>query len=68
VILTEIDELVTRLINNKREIEGDLQRKRRKIGSKEGKVKRGKMNLLDALSEYVFYILFFLSPNLWGFC
>jgi hypothetical protein len=39
VILTEIDELVTRLMNNKREIEGDLQRKRRKIGSKEGKVK-----------------------------
>jgi hypothetical protein len=39
VILTEIDELVTRLMNNKREIEGELQRKRRKIGSKEGKVK-----------------------------
>jgi hypothetical protein len=39
VILTEIDELVTRLMNNKREIEGDLQRKRRKIGSEEGKVK-----------------------------
>jgi hypothetical protein len=26
------------------------------------------MNLLDELSEYVFYILFFLTPNLWGFC
>jgi hypothetical protein len=26
------------------------------------------MNLLDAISAYVLYILFFLSPNLRGFC
>jgi hypothetical protein len=45
VILSEIDELVTRLMNNKREIERDsglsesnLQRGRRKMSSKEEKV------------------------------
>jgi hypothetical protein len=61
VILSEIDELVTRLMNNKREIERDSGLSESNLQRGKSKVKRGKTIFENVPSEFVFYILFSLS-------
>jgi hypothetical protein len=57
VILTEIDELVRKLMNNEREIEVICREKERKKKLRE---RYSRKRESEARSEFVFYILFSL--------